>query len=58
MGYRKMTVDIAILDLLKSLTNCKLLKNIKEIVYGGKATDDNLIINMINRRITMEDLVN
>ena len=58
MGYQKMTVDTAILDLLKMLKNCHLLKDIKDILYEGKPTDDNLIINIINRRITMEDLIN
>ena len=58
MGYQKITVENAILDLLKTLRDCKLLKDIKEILYEGKSTDDNLIINIINRRITMEDLIN
>ena len=58
MGYHKMTVDEAILDLLKMLKDCKLLQEIKDTLYEGKATDDNLIINIINRRITMEDLIN
>ena len=58
MGYHKMTVDTAILDLLKMLKDCQLLKDIRDILYEGKPTDDNLIINIINRRITMEDLIN
>ena len=58
MGYQKITVETAILDLLTMLKDCKLLKDIKDILYEGKATDDNLIINIINRRITMEDLIN
>ena len=58
MGYQKMTVETAIMDLLKMLKDCHLLKDIKDILYEGKATDDNLIINIINRRITMEDLIN
>ena len=58
MGYHKMTVEEAILDLLKMLKDCKLLQEIKDTLYEGKATDDNLIINIINRRITMEDLIN
>ena len=58
MGYQKITVNSAILDLLKMLKDCHLLKDIKDILYEGKATDDNLIINIINRRITMEDLIN
>ena len=58
MGYHKMTVEEAILDLLKMLKDCKLLKEIKDTLYEGKATDDNLIINIINRRITMQDLIN
>ena len=56
MGYQKMTVDIAILDLIKTLKDCKLLSDIKKSIYEGKSTDDNLIINIIARRITMEDL--
>ena len=58
MGYQKMTVDIAILDLIKTLKDCKLLRDIKKSIYEGKSTDDNLIINIIARRITMEDLIN
>ena len=58
MGYQKMTVDTAILDLIKTLKDCQLLADIKKSLYEGKSTDDNLIINIINRRITMEDLVN
>ena len=58
MGYTKITVNEAILDLLKMLKDCHLLKEIKDTLYEGKATYDDLIINIINRRITMEDLVN
>ena len=58
MGYIKITVNEAILDLLKMLKDCQLLKDIKDVLYEGKATDDQLIINIINRRITMEDLIN
>ena len=58
MGYQKMTVDTAVLDLLNMLKDCQLLKDIKENLFEGKATDDDLIINIINRRITMEDLIN
>ncbi len=58
MGYHKMTVDTAILDLIKTLKDCQLLSDIKKSIYEGKSTDDNLIINIIARRITMEDLIN
>ena len=58
MGYHKMTVDTAILDLIKTLKDCQLLRDIKKSIYEGKSTDDNLIINIIARRITMEDLIN
>ena len=58
MGYQKMTVDTAILDLIKTLKDCQLLRDIKKSIYEGKSTDDNLIISIIARRITMEDLVN
>ena len=58
MGYQKMTVDTAILDLIKTLKDCQLLTDIKKSIYEGKSTDDNLIINIIARRITMEDLIN
>ena len=58
MGYQKMTVDTAILDLIKTLKDCQLLKDIQKSLYEGKSTDDNLIIKIISRRITMEDLIN
>ena len=58
MGYQKMTVDTAILDLIKTLKDCQLLRDIKKSIYEGKSTDDNLIISIIARRITMEDLIN
>ena len=58
MGYQKMTVDTAILDLIKTLKDCQLLRDIKKSIYEGKSTDDNLIISIIARRMTMEDLIN
>ena len=35
-----------------------MLKDIKDILYEGKANDDIFIINTINRIIIIEDLIN
>ncbi len=58
MGYKRITVKRATLDLINMLKDCNLKKKIIDILYSGNATDDNLIIEILNRRITMEDLIN
>lgn len=58
MGYKRVTVRKACLDLIQKIHDCTLRKQIEDVLFGGSATDDNLIIKIINRRVTMEDLVN
>jgi adenylate kinase family enzyme len=58
MGYKRISVRKATLDLINMLKDCNLKKKIINTLYSGNATDDNLIIEILNRRITMEDLIN
>ena len=58
MGYKRITVRKACLDLIEKIHDCTLRKQIEDVLFGGGATDDSLIIKIINRRVTMEDMVN
>ena len=58
MGYKRISVKQATMDLLTKLHDCNLKREIEQKLYSGCPTDDNLIIKILDRRVTLEDMVN
>ncbi len=58
MGYKRVTVRKATLECIEMLHDCHLKNNLVETLYTGQPMHDDLIIQIIQRRITMEDMIN
>ena len=58
MGYKRISVKQATMDLLNKLHDCNLKREIEQKLYSGCPTDDNLIIKILDRRVTLDDMVN
>ncbi|MCQ2816063.1 MAG: nucleoside monophosphate kinase [archaeon] len=57
MGYKIITLKKSFNDLSKKLHDCSLKKEIEEALKGGSFSDD-LSIRVLQRRITLEDMIN
>ena len=58
LGYYKLSLRRAIYDVMQSLNDCLLKRQIFEVLENGSSIDDNLAMIIISRRISMEDLTN
>ena len=58
MGYKRVTVRKAILECVEKLHDCHLKQSIMDTIYNGEPTHDDIIFNIIYRRISMEDMIN
>ena len=58
MGYKRLTVKRATLECVEMLHDCNLKKTIFDTIYNGHPTNDDIIIQIIERRISMVDMIN
>jgi adenylate/nucleoside-diphosphate kinase len=57
LGFYRLTVKQATSDLLQILQSCLLKTEIEEALYSGRSLDDLLITKIIERRISLSDLI-
>jgi adenylate kinase family enzyme/YHS domain-containing protein len=57
LGYYRLSIRRAIMDLLATLQDCKLKRDIEEVLLSGSSIDDNLAVSILSRRISMSDIV-
>lgn len=57
LGYYRLSIRRAIIDLLETLQDCLLKRKIEEVLLSGSSIDDNLAVSILSRRISMSDIV-
>jgi len=56
LGYYRLSLRKAIYDVINTLRDCLLKREIVDIITSGSSIDDGLAARIISRRISMEDL--
>ena len=58
MGYVRISVRRACMDLISTLNDCLLKRELVNLLTTGNSVDDNLVIKVLSRRLSLEDMIN